>query len=280
MTDIRLRLDLGYDGTDFSGWAVQPDRRTIQGVLQAALTTLFGVAQIGLVVAGRTDAGVHATGQVAHFDIPEDRHAEQLERGLRRLAGLLPPDVRVFSMAPAPPGFDARFSAIWRRYRYRVSDADYGADPLRRHDTVSWRRALDVEAMHVAAQGLLGLNDFTAFCRRRDGATAIRTLQQLDVVREANLIEFRVQADAFCHSMVRSLVGALASVGEGRRDSDWPGSLLARATRSDEITVAPPHGLVLIEVGYPPHSELAARAEQSRAVRTPLTPPGCCGNAG
>ncbi|MDQ1718242.1 MAG: tRNA pseudouridine38-40 synthase [Pseudonocardiales bacterium] len=271
MTDMRLRLDLGYDGTDFSGWAVQPDRRTVQGVLEYALATLFGQPGPRLVVAGRTDAGVHAAGQVAHLDVDELRYAELREQGLRRLAGLLPADVRVFSMAPAPDGFDARFSAVWRRYRYRLSDADFGVEPLRRRDTVGWRRQLDAAAMHEAAQQLLGLNDYTAYCRRREGATAIRTLQRLDVVRDGWLIEVRVQADAFCHSMVRSLVGALAAVGEGRRPLAWPGSLLTRTTRSDEITVAPPHGLTLAEVGYPVDSELTSRAEQSRAVRGPLT---------
>ncbi|CAN5474477.1 tRNA pseudouridine(38-40) synthase TruA [soil metagenome] len=276
MAELRLRLDLAYDGTDFSGWAVQPDRRTVQGVLEAALSTLFRVgaaAPIRLTVAGRTDAGVHASGQVAHCDVALESYQEQAAAGLRRLAGLLPPDVRVWAMSPAPAGFDARFSAVWRRYSYRLSDADAGVDPVRRRDTVGWRRTLDVEAMDAAAQHLLGLNDFVAFCRRREGATAIRTLQHLSVRRSGSLIDVSVRADAFCHSMVRSLVGALCAVGEGRRDIDWPASLLSRSSRSDEITVAPPHGLTLAEVGYPDDTELAARAVQSRAVRGPLTSP-------
>jgi tRNA pseudouridine38-40 synthase len=276
LAELRLRLDLAYDGTDFSGWAVQPDRRTVQGVLEAALSTLFRVgaaAPIRLTVAGRTDAGVHASGQVAHCDVALESYQEQAAAGLRRLAGLLPPDVRVWAMSPAPSGFDARFSAVWRRYSYRLSDADAGVDPVRRRDTVGWRRTLDVEAMDAAAQHLLGLNDFVAFCRRREGATAIRTLQHLSVRRSGSLIDVSVRADAFCHSMVRSLVGALCAVGEGRRDIDWPASLLSRSSRSDEITVAPPHGLTLAEVGYPDDTELAARAVQSRAVRGPLTSP-------
>lgn len=263
---IRLRLDLGYDGTEFSGWARQPDRRTVQGVLEESLSVLFRW-DCALTVAGRTDAGVHATGQVAHVDVPARAWEEQQDRGLRRLAGLLPPDVRVYSLRPAPAGFDARFSAESRSYRYRITDADWGVGPLDRVDTVAWRRRLDDAAMQSAAQGLLGLNDFTAFCRRREGATAIRTLQQLDVVREAELVTVLVQADAFCHSMVRSLVGALASVGEGHRPLDWPATLLGRPSRSDEVTVAPARGLTLVRVAYPPDAELASRAALTRAVR-------------
>jgi tRNA pseudouridine38-40 synthase len=266
----RLRLDLGYDGTDFSGWAVQPGRRTVQGELERALGILFRAELVRLTVAGRTDAGVHATGQVAHCDISGAAWDEMAEKALRRLNGLLPPDVRVYSVAPAAPGFDARFAAIWRRYRYRISDAPYGADPLRRRDTVGWRRSLDVAGMHEAAQRLLGLNDFAAFCRRREGRTSIRMLQQLDVLRHGHDIDVLVQADAFCHSMVRSLVGSLAAVGDGSRPLDWPASLLARTARSDEITVAPAHGLTLTAVGYPPDEALAARAEQTRAIRTGL----------
>jgi tRNA pseudouridine38-40 synthase len=186
---------------------------------------------------------------------------------VRRLAGLVPPDVRVFDVTVAPPGFDARFSAMWRRYRYRITDAVFGAEPLRRRDTVAWRRALDAEAMHQAAQSLLGLHNFAAFCKRREGATTVRQLQQLDVVRDGDVIEVLVQADAFCHSMVRSLVGGLAAVGEGRRDVDWPASLLTLKTRSEVIGVAPALGLTLIEVHYPPADELAARAVHTRALR-------------
>jgi len=268
---VRLRLDLGYDGSDFSGWAIQPGRRTVQGDLEQALSTLFRAARLRLVVAGRTDTGVHASGQVAHCDVPVVAWDQQASTGIRRLAGLLARDVRVFAMAPAPPGFDARFSAIWRRYQYRISDAPYGTDPLRRHDTAAWRRSLDADAMHAAAQELLGLNDFAGYCRRRDGATSVRTLHSLDVTRAGEIIDIRVQADAFCHSMVRSIVGALAAVGEGSRPVGWPAALLQRATRSDEITVAPASGLTLTAVGYPPEGDLAARAEQTRAVRPGLS---------
>jgi tRNA pseudouridine38-40 synthase len=264
---VRLRLDLGYDGTDFAGWAAQPGLRTVQAVLESALGTLFRVPRVPVVVAGRTDAGVHASGQVCHCDVEAERWEQQRERIIRRLAGLLPPDVRVHSAMVAPAGFDARFGALWRRYRYRICDADYGVPPLRRVDTAGWKRALDTAAMDRAGQRLLGLNDYAAFCRRREGASTVRCVQQLAVSRTGDLIEIEVQADAFCHSMVRSLVGALAAVGDGSRDADWPHRLLSLDRRSDEVPVAPAHGLTLLAVGYPADSGLAARAAETRAVR-------------
>ncbi|MEO7260836.1 MAG: tRNA pseudouridine(38-40) synthase TruA [Jatrophihabitantaceae bacterium] len=264
---VRLRLDLGYDGTAFAGWAAQPGQRTVQTVLEAALGTLFRVPRVPVVVAGRTDAGVHATGQVCHCDVDSARWEQERDRIIRRLAGLLPPDVRVHSAAPAPAHFDARFGALWRRYCYRICDADYGAPALRRLDTAGWKRALDAAAMHRAGQQLLGLNDYVAFCRRRPGGSTVRRLQQLAVVRTGELIEIEVQADAFCHSMVRSLVGALAAVGEGSKDADWPHRLLTLGHRSEQVTVAPARGLTLVAVGYPSEAELAARAAETRAVR-------------
>jgi tRNA pseudouridine38-40 synthase len=266
---VRLRLDLSYDGTGFSGWASQPGRRTVQGVLTEGLKTVLRLAEPRLVVAGRTDAGVHASGQVAHLDVPAEAWQAQDGRLLRRLAGLLPPDVRVTDARPVPAEFDARFAALWRRYRYRLTDSGVGPDPLRRLDTVGWPRPLDVAAMQRAAAELLGLHDFAAFCRRRPGASTIRSLQRLDVLRTGELVEITVQADAFCHSMVRSLVGALAAVGAGLRAERWPAELLGLGRRADEVVVAPPHGLNLIAVGYPAESELAGRVAQTRAVRQP-----------
>ena len=266
---VRLRLDLGYDGTDFAGWAVQPGLRTVQGVLEDALSTLFRTPRVPVVVAGRTDAGVHASGQVCHCDVDQAGWEQQRDRIVRRLAGLLPADIRVHAVTEAPAHFDARFGALWRRYRYRICDAEHGPEPLRRLDTVGWRRRLDETAMQQAAARLIGLHDFAAFCRRRDGATTIRSLQRLDVLRTGDLVELTVQADAFCHSMVRSLVGALAAVGEGLRPVDWPAELLSRDQRADEVTVAPAHGLTLLAVGYPPEGELSARVEQTRAKRLP-----------
>jgi tRNA pseudouridine38-40 synthase len=265
---VRLRLDLGYDGTDFAGWAAQPGLRTVQTVLEGALGTLFRVPRVPVVVAGRTDAGVHASGQVCHCDVDPLRWEQERSRIIRRLAGLLPPDVRVHAVTVAPVDFDARFGALWRRYRYRICDADYGVPALRRVDTAGWKRALDADAMHRAGQRLLGLNDYAAFCRRRPGASTVRRLEQLAVARTGELIEIEVQADAFCHSMVRSLVGALAAVGEGSKDGEWPHRLLTLGRRSEEVTVAPARGLTLLGVGYPSEAELAARAAETRAVRS------------
>jgi tRNA pseudouridine38-40 synthase len=241
----------------------------VAGAIEQALAQVLRV-DVSLTVAGRTDAGVHATGQVAHVDVPpvEDGLASSL---LRRLAGVLPPDVRVTAIGPAPDGFDARFSALHRRYRYRIVDTPYGVNPLRRVDTLAWPRPLDVEAMASAAGPLVGEHDFVAFCRRREGATTIRVLQELAVHRlEDATIAVDVRADAFCHQMVRSLVGALLAVGEGRRSVTWPTELLSATARVDSVAVAPAHGLTLIGVGYPAADELAERALTTRARRRPL----------
>jgi tRNA pseudouridine38-40 synthase len=266
---VRLRLDIAYDGTEFSGWASQPGRRTVQAVLTQALCMVLRLDGLRLVVAGRTDAGVHASGQVAHLDVPEQAWQAQDGKLRRRLAGVLPADVRVTGARQVSMDFDARFGALWRRYRYRIADAGTGAEPLRRLDTAAWPRPLDAAAMQRAAANLIGLHDFAAFCRWRPGASTIRSLQRLEVSRSEELIEILVQADAFCHSMVRSLVGALAAVGAGLRPESWPAELLGLDRRADQVAVAPPHGLNLIAVGYPPDSELAARAVRTRAIRQP-----------
>ncbi|MGB9280403.1 MAG: tRNA pseudouridine(38-40) synthase TruA [Pseudonocardiaceae bacterium] len=262
---MRYRLDISYDGSGFSGWARQPGRRTVQGVVEQALATVARI-EVSLTVAGRTDAGVHATGQVAHLDVPPGTlPPDQLAH---RLARLLPPDVRVPSVRQVARTFDARFSALRRHYRYRICDAPWGVDPLRRYDTLSHPRRLDDAAMNVASSLLLGEHDFAAFCRRREGATTVRALKRLEWARdEPELLVAHVTADAFCHSMVRSLVGALLAVGEGRRAPDWPASLLRHAARANDVTVVPPHGLALIGVDYPDDDQLAARAEQTRALR-------------
>ncbi|TKV58714.1 tRNA pseudouridine(38-40) synthase TruA [Nakamurella flava] len=282
VTPLRLRLDISYQGTDFVGWAEQPGRRTVAGELQGALATLLRTPG-RLVVAGRTDSGVHATGQVAHVDVdpsallgltPRDRAPAHLAGALvglvRRLAGLLPGDVRVRAAAPAPDGFDARFSALRRHYRYRIGTADWGVEPADRAFVLAVRRELDVDAMAAAGVRLLGLHDFAAYCKPRDGATTIRELQSL-VVRRAPLdpaeVVVEVSADAFCHSMVRSVVGALLAVGLGRDDVDGPRRRLVLADRT-AFPVAAAHGLTLVGVDYPAVGELSVRAERTRAVRT------------
>jgi tRNA pseudouridine38-40 synthase len=283
MIVVRLRLDLGYDGSDFSGWARQPGLRTVQGEIEQALGRILRLGEPPmLTVAGRTDAGVHARGQVAHVDVADEALTEldgnragplgtdeRLSALMRRLGGVLPPDVRVFRVTVAPEGFDARFSALSRRYAYRVSDAVGGVDPLRRQEVVWHNRPLDVDALNAAAARLLGEHDFAAFCKKREGATTIRELQRLDWVRGGDgVLVATVVADAFCHSMVRALVGSLLAAGDGRRPVEWPARVLAKAVRDSGVHVAPAHGLCLEEVSYPPEAELAARAKATRRVRT------------
>jgi tRNA pseudouridine38-40 synthase len=222
-----------------------------------------------LTVAGRTDAGVHARGQVAHVDLPADAWAAHADVALWRLARALPPDIRVRAIGLAPAGFDARFSALWRRYAYRICDEPATADPLRRQDTLWHPRALDLAAMNEAAALLLGEHDFAAFCRRREGATTVRALRRLDWRRGDDGVAVGcVIADAFCHNMVRALVGALLSTGEGSRAVTWPSEVLATAVRDPTVRVVPPHGLSLEEVRYPPADQLGARASVTRRVRT------------
>jgi tRNA pseudouridine38-40 synthase len=267
---VRVRIDLSYDGTEFSGWAAQPTRRTVEGVLSETLGHVLRLpAPVRLTVAGRTDSGVHARGQVAHADLPAEAWATHGEAALRRLSRALPPDIRARAIAPAPEGFDARFSPLWRRYAYRICDNPAQADPLRRHDTLWNPRPLDLTAMNEAAAQLLGEHDFAAFCRRREGATTVRALRRLDWERDSEGVAIGcVVADAFCHNMVRALVGALLPVGEGTRPASWPAAVLAAAVRDPAVRVVPPHGLSLEEVRYPPPADLAARATLTRRVRT------------
>jgi len=236
-------------------------------MIEDALAVLLRSDAPRLTVAGRTDAGVHARGQVAHVDLPPDLAQDRLLR--RKLNGLLPLDVRVRRVAEAAPGFDARFSALSRTYRYRIADGPELVDPLRHRETYVIPRPLDVSAMSAACPPMLGQHDFAAYCRRRQGATTIRGLLELSWARDDDgLAVLTVRADAFCHSMVRSLVGAMLAVGEGSRDASWPASLLRLTARASDVTVAPPHGLVLEAVEYPPDDELLTRQVITRRLRT------------
>jgi tRNA pseudouridine38-40 synthase len=257
---------------------VQPGRRTVQGELQAVLATVLLLPSVRLTVAGRTDAGVHARGQVAHLDLPGDALAAAAGRGERdrldalrhRLSGVLGDDVTVRRVSVAPDGFDARFSALQRRYAYRISDDAAALDPLRRREVLVVRGPVDLTVMNAASANLLGLNDFAAFCRQREGATTTRTLIDLSWSRDqaaTGLIEARVVADAFCHSMVRALVGAVLEVGRGRRPVGWPEELLRGGVRHPAAPVVRPHGLCLEEVTYPADELLAARVVEARARR-------------
>jgi tRNA pseudouridine38-40 synthase len=269
---VRLRLDVAYDGTPYAGWARQPGRPTVQGALEDALADVTR-RPVRLVVAGRTDAGVHATGQVCHADVEVPVPAPAAV--LRQLNGRLDPTIRVLAVTAAPEGFDARFSALGRRYVYRVADAAYGALPTRRHDTAVHPRPVSLRRLQTASKPLRGLRDFAAFCRRREGATTVRTLRRLTWVRDADgVLVATLEADAFCHQMVRSLVGALLLAGDGRRGTDWPATLLAEGVRDGRAPVAPPNGLTLAEVRYPAPSRMAARARATRRQREAGDPTG------
>ena len=274
---MTARLLLEYDGTDFAGWATQTGQRTVAGVLDEALTTVFRTP-VQTRAAGRTDAGVHATGQVAHVDVPVDAVAHAYPRTtrpgdseflplVRRLGRFLPADVRVLDIERAAPGFDARFSALRRHYEYRLSTAPFGVAPQDARYVTAWPRALDVDAMNDASRHLIGLHDFAAFCRQREGATTIRDLQRLDWVQHGDRVTAYVTADAFCWSMVRSLVGALIAVGEHRREPGWCATLLDASQRSSAFAAAPPQGLTLVGVDYPPDDQLEARTKVTRDLR-------------
>ena len=227
-----------------------------------------------LTVAGRTDAGVHARGQVMHADVAAETWQGAAPEALRRLNRLLPADLRVHAIDVAPDGFDARFSALWRRYSYRVCDDPAGGDPLRRRDTLWHRSPVDPALMNQAASACLGEHDFAAFCRRRPAGTTIREVLSLDWRRsEPGVVTGTVIADAFCHNMVRALTGALLAVGDGRKPPGWMADVLAAKVRDPAVTVAPPHGLCLEEVGYPPAPALSARAMLTRRLRTQATTP-------
>jgi tRNA pseudouridine38-40 synthase len=284
---VRIRLDIAYDGTHFRGWARQPGLRTVQGTLEDALARVLG-GDPRLVVAGRTDSGVHATGQVAHLDL-DDAQQERLaarrarptaphdgadDQGVSALAARISgvvgayPDVVVQRSSLAPAGFDARFSAVWRRYAYRVADRRSGYDPLERHRTTNVRATLDENLMDAAARSLIGLHDFAAYCKPREEATTIRTLLEFDWHRDAGgVLVANVKADAFCHSMVRALVGACVAAGEGRLDPEDIVEIRDARERVPEVKVLAARGLTLTEVGYPADELLAGRAEQTRARR-------------
>ena len=272
----RLRLDLAYDGSAYHGWARQDGLRTVQGEVEAALDTVLRTSGTSLTVAGRTDTGVHARGQVAHVDVDVEALGRAAGRSegtpedslLRRLNGVLDPDLRIHRVRAAPEGFDARFGAVWRRYCYRIVDEPALVDPLSRGHVLAWPRRLDLDRMNAAAALLVGEHDFASFCKKREGATTIRALLELSWARVGGVIEATVRADAFCHNMVRSLVGCMIAVGEGRREPAWAGDVLRARVRDSAVTVVQAHGLTLEEVGYPPDEELAARAERSRVVRT------------
>lgn len=283
---VRIRFDIAYDGSGFNGWSRQPGQRTVQGEIERALATVFRRHPPAptLIVAGRTDAGVHAAGQAAHTDLTAQQVAAVLKprRGstadtdagvalARRINGIFGPvpDIVITRGSVAPAGFDARFSAVWRSYEYRLADRPARHDPLQRHRTTWYPTTLDDTAMSEAASTLTGLHDFAAYCKPREGATTIRTLQDFGWRRDDDgVLVAKVKADAFCHSMVRSLVGACVAVGEGKLAIRDLALLRDVGERTSAFKVMPARGLTLMQVGYPDDSELAARADQTRARRS------------
>jgi len=260
----RLRLDLSYDGTNFSGWAVQPDRRTVQQAVEDAISTVTQ-SKAETIVAGRTDAGVHATGQVIHVDIPELIELDDLAYKLNRI---LDEDIRINQIQIAPPAFHARFSALRRYYEYRILDENKVIPPLARFNTEPWYRRLDLGLMNEASELLLGTHDYAAFCKFREGATTTRTLESYSWRRDSDgFLIGDVVADAFCYSMVRNLVGAIVCVADGRKDASWISTLLENKERVSDSLVFPGRGLTLYKVDYPSDAELLDRSAKTIARR-------------
>ena len=269
----RFRINLAYDGTDFVGWAKQPGLRTVQGELLGALATIFGQSSddFGMRVAGRTDAGVHAGFQVCHVDITEEQMARlgRAPFSPSRLDGLLPEDIAVIDVFVAPAGFDARFSATGRTYHFGIADPNCKPDPKQARYVLSVTKPLDENLMQAAGKTLIGLRDFGAFCKPREGATTIRELRTLEVEREPDgRILVTLSADAFCHNMVRSIVGALIAVGEGKLTTEDMVEITLAAKRTSKFKVVDPRGLSLDDVQYPPNDQLASQAEKARNLRS------------
>ncbi len=265
----RLRLNIAYDGTHFFGWATQPGHRTLQDLIEEAISRI-SQTNIDSIVAGRTDAGVHATGQVIHVDVPDamfDRDLTYLD--LRyKLNRILDEDVRIMNVSDAPQGFHARFSALRRYYSYKILDNNDVIAPLSRHDVASWYRPLDADRMNEASALLLGHHDFAAFCKFKVGGTTIRTLEKYEWHRsDEGLLVADVVADAFCYSMVRNLVGAVVCVADGRQSPAWIAQLLANKERVSDSLVFPARGLTLYQVDYPNNDQLLERAKITVAKR-------------
>jgi tRNA pseudouridine38-40 synthase len=265
----RLRIDIAYDGTAFFGWATQPDQRTIQDLVEQAIAQVSR-SEVQSIVAGRTDAGVHATGQVIHVDLADTVFSDGFSyMDLRyKLNRILDEDVRIMEISDAPEGFHARFSALRRIYTYKILDNNEVIAPLSRYDVAHWYRPLDVDLMNQASALVLGHHDFAAFCKFKEGGTTIRTLERYEWRRDSEgLLIADVVADAFCYSMVRNLVGAVVCVADGRKDPSWIQELLTNKERVSDSLVFPARGLSLSRVDYPSDDELLDRARMTIGKR-------------
>ena len=270
---FRFRLDLAYDGTDFYGFAKQSAYRTVAGELLSGLVKIFSEddQDFRMRVAGRTDAGVHAQAQVLHLDLTSEQ-LKRIRRGhgvAERLNKIIAPDVRVISFEEAEPGFHARYSALSRRYRYSIADRSVVPNPMTSRYLLEILWHLEVEPMVEVAKEFIGLRDFRAFCKERDGTTTIRRLREISVKRRSNgVIDIEIEADAFCHNMVRSVVGALMSAGSGRTSVLEVRKALSGQRNENAYKVQAPQGLTLIKIAYPAKSKLAAQAELTQRTRT------------
>lgn len=270
---FRYRIDLAYDGTDFYGFTKQSAHRTVAGELLSGLVKIFGEddEDFRMRVAGRTDAGVHAQAQVAHLDLTPEQ-LKRIRRGhgvAERLNKIIDPDVRVTSFEEADPGFHARYSALSRRYRYSIADRSVTPNPMTSRYMLEILWHLETEPMVAAAQEFMGLRDFRAFCKEREGTTTIRELREISVKRRANgVVDIEIEADAFCHNMVRSIVGALMSAGSGRTTISAIRRALKGKRNEHAYKVQAPQGLTLIKIAYPAKSRLASQAELTQRMRT------------
>jgi tRNA pseudouridine38-40 synthase len=272
----RLKIDLSYDGTNFAGWAKQPDQRTVQETIEEALTRITR-HQVATIVAGRTDAGVHARHQIIHVDIPATPHISRyrpdetewdIENFYFRINQILDKDIRINSVVEAPANFHARFSAVARHYRYKILDNNRVLSPLQRVDATTWFRELDIDLMNEASAKMLGERDFATFCRFRPNSTTIRELQRFEWHRDSDgFVIADLSADAFGWNMVRNLVGAAVCVGENRYPVEWMSEILTAKSRVSDSYVFPGSGLTLMQVDYPADEDLLARIDMTLAKR-------------
>ena len=260
----RLRVDLTYEGTNFSGWAKQPNERTVQEEVEKALS-MITQTKVATIVAGRTDAGVHAKHQVIHTDLPTQTDINNLAF---RLNQILDADIRVLTAQWAPDNFHARFTAISRTYQYKIIDGGKVTAPLDRHDSTEWFRPLDIELMNSGSKLLLGVHDFFAFCKFREGGSTIKNLLTFNWYRdEKDVVICEISADSFRYNMVRNLVGAAVCVGEGRFKPEWMFDTLKNKERIPDSYVFPAKGLTLISVQYPPVEQYLSNYENYLATQ-------------
>jgi tRNA pseudouridine38-40 synthase len=269
---VRFRVDLAYDGTDFAGWAKQPGLRTVEGDLVKMFEKVFGKSKtdFDMRVAGRTDSGVHAKHQVCHLDIPQKRLPRIGRDPLNafRLNTLIADDLIILDIHQITSDFDARFSALGRRYRYTIVDPEFKKDPMLVRYALTHKRVLDVDLMNLAAKELIGLKDFAAFCKPRAGASTIRNLTTFEVSRDpGGLITIEIHADAFCHNMIRSLVGSIMAVADGRLSIQDLIQAQKSGKRANKFKTIDAKGLSLESIDYPDPADYAKQANLNRVMR-------------